>query len=644
MNKYFNIQTMADSDQGGTSFANTVLESGELPYRSRKTEQHDNSQETSVGATDISQSHTEDDVFGTTTLHIDNGNGSDVTTMFDKNEKKLKRNQIGLFHCGLLKSIISGKSDFTIIFSYDGSKLTWVIMYVFQIISIVHKLANGLATGNEVTKEIFRDKIVKGKESEFISFPNIEKYIDQFQNNQYVHNGLQNIINKKQSGFAIIEHYDPSNKSKPTIDDFENYISTQPIYRNYETTPKFYRNCVEIPNEQPIGFWNFNNSNNFIIISFKLFANIIEGEVVINYNNDFYRLSEKGKIDGPKLRNFEQDINTTDEKGEKIWIPYELRATIVSVGLSRLQSNLLDCDQKEMSIPVIETDYGVNGAGGTTRLPAYFKKYSSFPSNETTNTRQSIYIPQESIVKLLPVFGINGHKDTPNLEAPCSIAYKTLSFQLLIHKFIARKFGRTFIEKLYDGKSKDIELKAKHNPWNGPMVCELIDTHGYSEETQKYITTDDINIIVRGQNITPQVKERWYREIIDEDYVCILEPQVEQQSPSPASSEARFPSPSPSPSASPAFSEARSVSPSPSPSPRPASPQPRSTSPVPPTPITRSSPSPFLDNGENEDENEKIRKLVEENRKLKEENQKLNEENQKLNEENRQLMSLYVFK
>lgn len=603
---------MADSEQGGTSFANTLLESGELPYRSRKTEQHDNSQETSVGATDISQSHTEDDVFGTTTLHIDNGNGFDVTTMFDKNEKKLKRNQIGLFHCGLLKSIISGKSDFTILFSNDGSKLTWVIMYVFQIISIVQlKLANGLATGNEITKEIFQDNIVKGKESEFISFPNIEKYIDQFQSNQHVYNLIKNIINKTQTGFAILEHYDPSNNSKPTIDDFENYISTQPIYRNYETTPKFYMNCVEIHNEQPIGFWDFKDSNNFIMISFKLFANIIEGEVVINFNNDFYKLSENGKIIGPKLRNFEQDIITTDEKGEKIWIPYEPRVTIVSVGLSRLQSNLLDCDQKEMSIPVIETDYGVNGAGGTTRLPSHFKKYSTFASNETTNTRQSTYIPQESIVKLLPVFGINGHKDTPNLEAPCSIAYKTLSFQLLLHKFIARKFGRTFVEKLYnDGKSKDIELKAQHKPWNGPMVCELIDTHGYSEETRKYITTDDINIIVRGQNITPQVKERWYREIIEEDYVRILEPQ-------PSLPEINTPSPIHS------DQDAELIPPynhHSSPSPSASSVESRSPSPVPPTPITRSPTSPFIEDDEEKQQlREEIRQLKEELRKRDEE-------------------------
>lgn len=603
---------MADSEQGGTSFANTVLESGELPYRSCKTEQHDNSQETLVGATDISQSHTEDDIFGTTALHLDNGNGFDVTTMFDKNEKKLKKLQIGLFHCGLFKCIFSGKSNITILFSFDGSKLTWIIIKVFEIISLVQfKLANGLETGNEVTKEIFRRFIIKGTECELSSFPNIEKYIDQFRSNQRVYNLIKNIINKTQTGLAIIEHYEPSNKSKPTIDDFENYMRTQPIYRNYKITPKFYMNCVEISNVKPIGFWDYKGSEKFIKINFKLFANVRDGEVVISFNNDFYKLSEKGKIDGPKIRNFEQQINTTDDNGEKIWIPYETRSTIVSVDISRHQSELLDCDQKEMSIPVIETDYGVNGAGGTTRLPSYFKKYSTFSSNETTNTRQSIYIPKESIVKLLPIFGINGHKDTPNLEAPCAIAYKTLSFQLLLHKFIARKFGRTFIEKLYDdGKSKDIELKAEHKPWNGPRVCELIDIHGYSEETRKYITTEDINIIVRGQNITPQVKDRWYREIIEEDY----EPSVEPQ---PSSPDMNTPSPIHS------DQDAELIQPynrHSSPSPSASSVESRSPSPVPPTPITRSPPSPFI-----EDDEEK-RQLKEEVRQLKEELRKRDEE------------------
>ena len=82
---------MAESEQGGTPFANTILENGKLPYRSRKTEQNDNSQEKEVGATNILQCHNEDKTFGTTALHIDNGKGFDVRTIFDKSDKKLKK-------------------------------------------------------------------------------------------------------------------------------------------------------------------------------------------------------------------------------------------------------------------------------------------------------------------------------------------------------------------------------------------------------------------------------------------------------------------------------------------------------------------------------------------------------------------------
>jgi hypothetical protein len=95
---------------------------------------------------------------------------------------------------------------------------------------------------------------------------------------------------------------------------------------------------------------------------------------------------------------------------------------------------------------------------------------------------------------------------------------------------------------------------------------------------------------------------------------------LEPQSPGPVSPELRSRSPSPSPSPGPASPELRSRSPSQSSSLRSVSSESRSPSPVPPTPITRSPPSPFLENVENEDKDEEIRKLKEENKQLRSEN------------------------
>jgi hypothetical protein len=517
---------MTTTQLGSQSFANLIRGHSDLDFSSQKDEEEDNSRD--AGATFtftcLLDSYGDDAPHKTSYMQLDNGKGMPPMKLLSASTGNMKNGaDIGQYYRGGLSNLMSKRATTTFQFSREEGQPLMLVKYKFcKMFKNVDEGFSDGKNGEAITNDIFTGltkrtvygPYILGDEDSNITNEMFDDSLNLFRQSEPCAAAIEKFINDPlQTGTAFVYHWDNDDLCKFNDLNIERYYKALPYKRKNQIDVKYWHNGeLYIPETTGMNFFGNPQTSEVVVINCYYATNAGRCIVLMKYNNQVFRCVQgenNGKItiqNGEKVTVENWDSHSI-ENGTGHFVPFDIKFTLVSSNIANQQLNDLGIsDHKILNRPVLETPYGFLGIGGML-FPEAWTSRSAFGLLESINFRSAVSIPQVSKETLFQLFGVNGHKDSPDCRSGAT--FPTVVFHdiiLSIMKMWAKKWGEFFIRARVD------EANATR------CIKEEIDEYGYTAETVEWFPAEDISACaLLGEKYSKKNTRhyrRWYKDVI----------------------------------------------------------------------------------------------------------------------------------
>ena len=438
----------------------------------------------------------------------DNGISMEPQGMFMASTSFMKKNKIGKFFKGGLKSLLSICPNRVYEFTKKISNTQK--MCIYKIGNMIEKNRNMFSSGcssdevnNTITSQCYIiGPRVKGDTDNGISTDNYQRSLDVFIDISEIKSFKESNDNDIQGTCLILEFSEDSN----IIEKLDNFFATLPYKQKDNKIIKYYKESIL----QEMTNLSNNPFEKNIVMDSPFIYDIEKNKLYLVRNNGKKYLVEY--ING---KNNYKESNETYEpsKVEK----FSVRYTIVSDDMNTQQlANLPINNGKVLRQIFIETDYLYLGFGGKVTIPNKFLgKNSSSSRAGPIHSRSCIKI-SEKCENLYRILGINEEKNTPKMnKSDNPIVDAILQYSFDFKEFQEKKLG-VFLNK---GEQQNLYKEFLENGYkflDGEMsVKDKISKNGFCEETSQYINQDEIyKRIIDYNSLAKVFKDEWKENLI----------------------------------------------------------------------------------------------------------------------------------